>query len=270
MSTWETDWAAGWTAAVWATEDWSAGCSAGSEQTTWGGGCGSWEQSGQQQSGLQSRSPDRSPYSREPGNGNRPKANDPKGWSRGENRPTEFEYNAMLKFGPDGVTKKVGNQFKTYLYKETKDMGAEDRMSRLFNALQRQEEAKIKMEAAHEEDLEYHSAAMERAHNVLMDEAMKKRGTLVRTVEVEVEVLKEVVVEVVKEVHVVQKVEVVKKVFVEVDVLPKGEPRPEPLFRGGQSVHQWWATWMSGAYETPAGIKGKHGRPAWYSASVYS
>ena len=176
----------------------------------------------------------------------------------------------MMKFGPDGVNKKVGNQFKTYLYKETKDMGAEDRMSRLFNVLQRQEEAKIKMEAAHEADLQYHSAAMERAHNVLMDEAMKQRGTLVRTVEVEV--VKEVVVEVevVKEVHVVQKVEVVKKVFVEVDVLPKGEPRPEPLFRGGQSVHQWWATWMSGAYETPAGIKGKHGRPAWYSASVYS
>ena len=176
----------------------------------------------------------------------------------------------MMKLWPDGVTKKVGNQFKTYLYKETKDMGSEDRMSRLFNALQRKEEEKMKMAAAHEKDLEYHSDAMMRAHNVLMDEAMEKRGTLVRTVEVEVEVLKEVVVEVVKEVHVVQKVEVVKKVFVEVDVLPKGEPRPEPLFRGGQSVHQWWASWMSGAYETPAGIQGKKGRPAWYSASVYS
>ena len=173
MSTWETDWAAGWTAAVWATEDWSAGCSAGSEQTTWGGGCGSWEQSGQQQSGQQSRSPDRSPYSREPGDGNRPKANDPNGWSRGENRPTEFEYNAMLKFGPDGVSKRVGNQFKTYIYKEKKEMGVEDKMSRLFNALQREEEAKIKREADHEADLEYHSAAMERAHNVLMDEATK-------------------------------------------------------------------------------------------------
>ena len=145
-------------------------------------------------------------------------------------------------------------------------------MSRLFNALQRKEEEKMKMAAAHEEDLEYHSDAMMRAHNVLMDEAMKKRTPLVRTVEVEVEVevLKEVVVEVVKEVHVVQKVEVVKKVYVEVDVLPKGEPRPEPLFRGGQSVHQWWASWMSGAYETPPGIKGKTGRPAWSSASVYS
>ena len=266
MSSWETDWAAGWTAAGWATEDWSAGCIAGSEQTTWGGGGGSWEQSGQQQSGLQSRSPDRSPYSREPGNGNRPKANDPKGWDRGENRPTEFEFNAMMKFGPDGVNKKVGLQFKTYIYKEGKDMTAEDRESRAFNALQRKEEAMLKMAEAHEKDVDYHSDVMLHAHNVLMDEAMKTKIPLVRTVEV----VKEVVVEVVKEVHVVQKVEVEKRIYVEVDVLPKGGPRPQPLFRGGQSVHQWWATWMSGAYETPAGIKGKHGRPAWYSASVYS
>ena len=76
---------------------------------------------------------------------------------RGENRPTEFEYNAMLKFGKDGVSKRVGNQFKTYIYKENKDMGAEDRESRLFNALQRKEEERLKMAAAHEEDLEYHS-----------------------------------------------------------------------------------------------------------------
>ena len=174
----------------------------------------------------------------------------------------------MMKFGPDGVTKKVGNQFKTYIYKEGKDMTAEDRESRAWNALQRKEEEKMKMAAAHEEDLEYPSDAMMRAHNVLMDEAMKKRTPLVRTVEVEV--VKVVEVEVVKEVHVVQKVEVEKKVYVEVDVLPKGGPRPQPLFRGGQSVHQWWASWMSGAYETPVGIKGKTGRPAWYSASVYS
>ena len=124
------------------------------------------------------------------------------------------------------------------------------------------------MAEAHEKDLDFHSEAMMQAHNVLMDTAMKTKIPLVRTVEVEV--VKEVVVEVVKEVHVVQKVEVVKKVYVEVDVLPKGEPRPETLFRGGQSVHQWWATWMSGAYETPPGIKGKTGRLAWYSASVYS
>ena len=45
------------------------------------------------------------------------------------------------------------------------------------------------------------------------------------------------------------------KVFVEVDVLPDGVERPPPLFKGGQSIHQWWAGWMSGAYETPAGIR---------------
>ena len=252
-------WAAGWTASGW--EDWSAGGSAGYEQTPWTGSSGSWEQSEQQ-----SRSPARSPYHREPGNGNRPKANDPNGWSRGENRPTEFEYNAMMQFGKDGVTKRVGNQFKAYIYKEGKDMGVEDKMSKMWNALQRAEEVKIKIEADHEADLEYHSSVMQRAHNELMDEAMKANKPLVRTVEV----VKEVVVEVVKEVHVVQKVEVEKKIYVEVDVLHKGAPRPAPLFRGGQSVHQWWASWMSGAYETPAGIKGKTGRPAWYSASVYS
>ena len=179
----------------------------------------------------------------------------------------------MLKFGKDGVTKRVGNQFKTYLYKETKEMGVEDKMSRLFNALKREQDAKIKEAAAHEADMHHHTQAMERAHNELMDEAMKKvRAPLLRTVEVPVEVtvIKEVVVEieVVKEVKVIEKV--VQKVYVEVDVLPKGKPRPEPLFRGGQSIHQWWASWMSGAYETPAGIKGKLGRPAWYSASVYS
>ena len=175
---------------------------------------------------------------------------------------------AMIKFGKDNVTKRVGNHFKAYIYKEGKDMKAEDDRSKMWNALQRADEAKIKIEAEHEADLKFHSDAMERAHNVLMDEAMKKKTPLVRTVEVEV--VKVVEVEVVKEVHVVQKVEVEKRIYVEVDVLPKGGPRPKPLFRGGQSVHQWWASWMSGAYETPAGIKGKNGRPAWYSASVYS
>ena len=173
----------------------------------------------------------------------------------------------MMQFGKDGVTKRVGNQFKAYIYKEGKDMGVEDKMSKLWNALQRAEEAKIKIAANHEADLEYHSKAMERAHNVIMDEALKEmRAPLVRTVEVVVEVPVEVVV--FKEVKVIEKV--VERVYVEVDVLHKGEPRPAPLFRGGQSVHQWWASWMSGAYETPAGIKGKTGRPAWYSASVYS
>ena len=97
---------------------------------------------------------------------------------------------------------------------------------------------------------------------------MKANKPLVRTVEVVKEVVVEV--EVIKEVPVLQRVEVEKKIYVEVDVLQKGEPRPAPLFRGGQSVHQWWAGWMSGAYETPAGIRGKTGRPAWYSAAVYS
>ena len=172
----------------------------------------------------------------------------------------------MMKFGPDGVNKKVKNQFKTYIYREGKDMTEADRASRAVNAFERQEEAMLKMAEAHVKDVENQAAATLQAHNELMDEAMKTKVPLVRTVEV----VKEVVVEVLKEVHVVQRVEVEKRIFVEVDVLPDGIERPEPLFKGGQSIHQWWATWMSGAYETPAGIKGKTGRPAWYSASVYS
>ena len=70
--------------------------------------------------------------------------------------------------------------------------------------------------------------------------------------------------------QVVVEKEVYRDVFVEVEVLHEGAERPPPLFKGGQSVHQWWANWMAGAYEVPAGIKGKNGRPAWYSASVFS
>ena len=127
--------------------------------------------------------------------------------------------------------------------------------------------------AGHEADMQHHLESMQRAHNELMDQAVEEmRAQGVRTVEVPVEVVVEVVQEVVvfKEVKVIEKVVVEKRIYVEVDVLPKGDPRPQPLFRGGQSVHQWWATWMSGSYETPLGIKGKTGRPAWYSASVYS
>ena len=266
MSSSDTHWAAGWST----KDDWSAGWSAGSEQTKWQGSSGSWEQSGQQY-----RSPDhQSPYRREPGNGYRPKANDPAGWSHGDNRPTEREYVEMMTYG-DGVTKRVKNMFKTYNHRENLKMGVEDKMSWLVTAYEREQAAKIAEIARSEADMRHQAQDMQRAHIDIMEEAMQEvRAQGVRTVEVpvEVEVVKEVVreVEVVKEVHVVQKVEVVKKVFVEVDVLPKGNPKPEPLFRGGQSVHQWWATWMSGAYETPAGIKGTHGRPAWYSASVYS
>ena len=268
MSTWGNR--AGWTT----NEKRSAGWSAGSEQTKWEGSCGSWEQSGQQ-----SRSPEyhQSPYHREPGNGYRPKANDPSGWSHGDNKPTEFEYNAMMKFGKTGVTKRVGNMFKTYEYRENQKMGVEDRSSFLVNVLEREKAAKIAEAAGHEADMQHHLESMQRAHNELMDQAVEEmRAQGVRTVEVpvEVEVIKEVVVEVevevFKEVKVIEKVVVVQKVYVEVDVLPDGIERPKPLFKGGQSIHQWWASWMSGAYETPAGIKGKTGRPAWYSASVYS
>ena len=211
------------------------------------------------------------------GNGYRPKANDPDGWNHGENKPTELEYTEMMECGKNGPRKKIKLMFKTYAHRESEKMGVEDRLSGMVSVLEREKAEKDAAAALHDTMMKQQIESMEAAHEDIMKEEMEKmREQAVRTVEVavEVEVIKEVVVEVevVKEVVVMQEVVVLQevKVFVEVDVLPDGVERPPPLFKGGQSIHQWWASWMSGAYETPAGIKGKTGRPAWYSASVYS
>ena len=55
-----------------------------------------------------------------------------------------------------------------------------------------------------------------------------------------------------------------KIVYVEKDARPS-----EPLFKGGQAVHQFWAAWMGGAAERPDGIKGKS-RPAWFNSQVFA
>ena len=44
---------------------------------------------------------------------------------------------------------------------------------------------------------------------------------------------------------------------------------PPALFKCGQSVLQWWASWMKDAKETPASYN-KKTRPAWFSAEVTS
>ena len=59
-------------------------------------------------------------------------------------------------------------------------------------------------------------------------------------------------------------VEIEKIVYVERDARPS-----EPLFKGGQAVHQFWAGWMEGAKERPDGLKGKS-RPAWFSSLVFA
>ena len=59
-------------------------------------------------------------------------------------------------------------------------------------------------------------------------------------------------------------VEVEKIVYVEKDAPPF-----KPLYAGGQAVHQFWAGWMPGCSESPAGIKGK-ARPAWFSSLVFA
>ena len=44
-------------------------------------------------------------------------------------------------------------------------------------------------------------------------------------------------------------------------------PSTEPLFRAGQSVLQWWASWFKKGEPTPKG-KGKKKRPQWYSGEI--
>ena len=255
MSTWGNR--SGWTT----NGDWSAG----SEQAKWEGSRGDWEQSGQQ-----SRNPEyhRSPYRREAGNGNRPTANDPSVWKNGENKPTNAEYEQMLCGGPYGPGKPLRLKFKAYTQRECQKMGMEDVLSGLVTAAEREKTKKDAAAALHQAEMDHQQTAMaiaNRNHFLEMSEMREHEG---RTVEVEVEVIKEIIVE--KEITVDRVIYVDRVAFVDVDVLPDGVDKPEPLFIGGQSIHQWWASWMAGAYEVPAGIKGKSGRPAWYSASVFS
>ena len=89
---------------------------------------------------------------REPGNGYRPKANDPAGWGKGENKPTETEYDMIMGvYGP--ANKVVINQFKAYEQQETKKMKMEDRLSMLERMGQREKDAKDAA-VAHEEELQ--------------------------------------------------------------------------------------------------------------------
>ena len=44
-------------------------------------------------------------------------------------------------------------------------------------------------------------------------------------------------------------------------------PRATPKFSAGQSVFQWWASWMKDAESVPQQYKKKN-RPSWYSAEV--
>ena len=48
-----------------------------------------------------------------------------------------------------------------------------------------------------------------------------------------------------------------------------GSRLPNPKFRAGQSVLQWWASWMKSVQETPKNYK-KKSRPAWCSAEICS
>ena len=49
--------------------------------------------------------------------------------------------------------------------------------------------------------------------------------------------------------------------------IDKAKKPPEPRFRTGQSIFQYWASWMALADDLPANIK-KKGRPGWYSGEI--
>ena len=94
------------------------------------------------------------------------------------------------------------------------------------------------------------------------DKIADMRGALERRDE-------EQAVVIVKE-RVVEKEKIVEKIVVEEKIVyvEMADSRPEPKFRAGQGVHQWWAPWMPNAAQPPAGIKAKS-RPAWFSSSVF-
>ena len=193
MSTWDDR------SGRWSTKgDWSAG----SERATWETSCdasGSWEQSGPHSIPW---APERQPWNgdrrREPGNGYRPKANDPAGWQHGENKPTNNEYEQMLHYGPSHVVKLLRNKFKAYTQREGQKMGMEDMLSGLIAAAEREKAAKDGAAALHQAELEHQAEAMERARSKEMENHEGK------TVQVVVE----------KEIY--------RDRYVEVEVLPEG------------------------------------------------
>ena len=132
-------------------------------------------------------------------------------------------------------------------------MGMEDALSGLIAVAEREKAKNTAAAAIHQEELEHQARSMEAQWKLEMEHQTEVVAALAKIAVPEVV---EVVVE--------------KQIFVEVEVLHAGAERPPPLFKAGQSVHQWWANWMAGAHLPPPGIKGKNGRPAWYSASVFS
>ena len=212
-----------------------------------------WEQSGPHMWGHKEEAEhNQQPWSgrgRQPGNGNRPKANDPAGWQHGENKPTDDEYKAILEFpGYGPANKDTRLQFKAYEHQERKRMQAEDTLSKLERAGQKEKDAKDAA-LAHEEVLQ----RVLQEGRVLLEEAL----------------LDNAAEKAANELFRVNHAAIYKERVVYVEVLPEGAEKPKPLFRGGQGVHQWWAHWMAGAFEVPSGVKQKS-RGSWYSASVLS
>ena len=59
------------------------------------------------------------------------------------------------------------------------------------------------------------------------------------------------------------------KIYKAIDDMHEQLAIPSALFKCGQSVLQWWASWMKNALETPKTYNKKN-RPAWFSAEIAS
>jgi len=233
------------TGSGWDTSGWDA-TGSGWDTSGWDAGCGS-------------EVPYKDPLkrtAREAGNGYRPKANDPDGWDKGENRPSVAEYENYLT-GGQSCNKKLRLMFKAFAQREGQKMATEDRESKLRRFVEQEQAKQEAAKALHEAELEHQAQSMEAVYSRDITALLSMAAPVPAEV-IEVEKIKFVdrVVE--------------KTVYVDVEVPADGADRPPPKFLAGQSVHQWWASWMAGAATAPTGISGKTGRPAWYSASVLS
>ena len=93
-------------------------------------------------------------YCREAGNGYRPKANDPDGWTRGENRPNVSDYETVLELG-EKCSKKLRMQFKAYTQRESQKMATEDRLCQMLAFAEREQAKKEAAAALHHTELEH-------------------------------------------------------------------------------------------------------------------
>ena len=155
--------------------------------------------------------------------------------------PTEDEY-SMIMACRGALPKRMKIMERGWSHQELKRMQNEERDSALRRNVDRKHEEMIVYQEKVEKDAAAYREKVEKDAAAYQEKVEKDAAAY-------------------KEINVV---EVEKIVYVEKDAPPS-----KPLYAGGQAVHQFWAGWMEGCSERPAGIKGK-ARPAWFSSLVFA